>query len=54
MEREDHITVDVDGSVYICDRLYGHKEFVLGKVGTDTLESIMQNKLIDPELFMTP
>ncbi len=43
----DHITVDVDGSVYVCDRLYGHKEYVLGNVNSDSLESIMQNKMID-------
>ncbi|MCI9323142.1 MAG: PqqD family peptide modification chaperone [Lachnospiraceae bacterium] len=27
----EHITVDTDGDIYICDRLYGHNEYVMGQ-----------------------
>lgn len=43
----DHITIDVDGSVYICDRLYGHSEYILGNINTQRLEEVMSNKLIE-------
>ncbi len=42
----EHITLDTDGSVYICDRLYGHKEFVLGNIQSECLDVIMSNSLI--------
>jgi len=42
----DHITVDTYGNIYICDRLYGHEEYILGNINDESLEFIMSNSLI--------
>ncbi len=42
----DHLTMDCNGDIYICDRLLGHKGFVLGNIGNDHLDAILSNPLI--------
>ena len=42
----DHITVDTFGNIYICDRLYGHEEYILGNINNESLDTIMRNPLI--------
>lgn len=42
----DHITIDTDGSVYICDRLYGHKEYIMGNIREKKINNILKSELI--------
>lgn len=43
----EHITVDTNGEIYICDRLYGHNEYVMGNIDKEPLAQILQNKLAE-------
>lgn len=43
----EHITVDTNGDIYICDRLYGHNEYIMGNINRDPLAHILQNKLVE-------
>lgn len=42
----DHLTMDCNGDIYICDRLLGHKTFILGNIENDRLDKIISNPLI--------
>lgn len=43
----EHITVDTDGDIYICDRLYGHNEYVMGNINREPLGQILKSKLAE-------
>ena len=42
----DHITMDCNGDIYLCDRLLGYQMYVLGNIEKEHLDEILSNPLI--------
>lgn len=40
------IALDCNGDLYLCDSFYGNDDYIIGNIETDSLESILDNKLV--------
>lgn len=42
-----HVGLDVDGDIYVCDTFYGLSDYVIGNIGEECLDDILKNPLIE-------